>query len=133
MSFIVPNYNSHSYAIIFGKSGTIKIDFVTVVLRRRPRSWLVASWFCGCQGLEWDSICRSRECSSTLSRGRDGFPSQRLFRRFHKFHKTNVKSSGSAVPAKIKPVKSVKHVFCLRMFWFHSGVLFHRACKAGQR
>ena len=56
-----------------------------------------------------------------------------LFRRFHRFHKTKEKSTGFAVPAKIKPIKSGKHVLCLRVPWFHAGMLVQRVCKAGQR
>ena len=33
------------------------------------------------------------------------------------------KSDESAVPAKIKPIKSVKHVLYLRVPWFHVGML----------
>ena len=38
--------------------------------------------------LEWDSSSCSRECSSILPRGSDGFPNLRLFRRFHRFQVT---------------------------------------------
>ena len=71
--------------------------------------------FVDVMGLEWDSSCRSRECSSTLSSGSVGFPSRRLFLRFHRFHNTKEKSAGSAAPVKTKPINSVKHVLYLRV------------------
>nr|POF23760.1 hypothetical protein CFP56_13697 [Quercus suber] len=89
--------------------------------------------FADIMGLEWDSSCCSRECSSILSSGSVGFRSRRLFLRFHKFHNTKEKSAGSAVPANIKSIKSVKHVLCLRELWFHAGMEFPRDCKAGQQ
>nr|POE95632.1 hypothetical protein CFP56_22766 [Quercus suber] len=89
--------------------------------------------FADIMGLEWDLSCCFRECSSILSSGSVGFPSRRFFLRFHKFHNTKEKSAGSAVPAKIKPIKSMKHVLYLRELWFHAGMEFPRDCKAGQR
>ena len=43
------------------------------------------------------------------------------------------KSAESAVPAKIKPIKSVKHMLYLRVPWFHTGMLVQKICKARQR
>ena len=43
------------------------------------------------------------------------------------------KSAESAVPAKIKSIKSVKHVLYLRVPWFHASMLIQKICKARQR
>ena len=84
------------------------------------------------KGLEWDSICCSRECSNTLFSGIVGLPKRRLFFRFHKFHNTTMRSSGSFKPAKIEIIKSVRHVLCLRVSWFQDGVVVRKLYNSGQ-
>ena len=76
--------------------------------------------------------CLSRACSVILSKGRAVLPRQRLLRRFHRFHMTRKNSSRSLLPAKTKPITSVKFLLPLSASWFYIGVWFHKELSTGQ-
>ena len=64
----------------------------------------------------------SRALFSNCSRGIEGFPSLRLFRRFHNVQATDENNFGSLFSEQTTNIISKKLVLCLMVLWLHKGM-----------